>query len=134
MTISIHALCEEGDVAVQKIVSGLVPISIHALCEEGDIDPLAAQISEELFLSTPSARRATITVVASLVAWWEFLSTPSARRATCARHPAADHGRISIHALCEEGDAQNLAKERGIDLFLSTPSARRATRITAGRR
>ena len=37
---------------------------------------------------------------------------------------------ISIHALREEGDAQNLAKERGIDLFLSTPSARRATIVS----
>ena len=55
-------------------------ISIHALREEGD---LAAEILGELkkFLSTPSARRATIQS-------WDMAFTKS----------------ISIHALREEGD------------------------------
>ena len=34
-------------------------ISIHALREEGDSRPSALNLSEMLFLSTPSARRAT---------------------------------------------------------------------------
>ena len=34
-TISIHALCEEGDKGV-CVVDALLEISIHALCEEGD--------------------------------------------------------------------------------------------------
>ena len=56
-----------------------------------------------------------------------FLSTPSARRATPIA-PAARRGKpISIHALREEGD-QDAARETIANLvFLSTPSARRAT-------
>ena len=34
----------------------------------------------------------------------QFLSTPSARRATVIRHGPLEHGIISIHALREEGD------------------------------
>ena len=43
MMISIHALCEEGDLlhAVDKL--RLLVISIHALCEEGD--PKTAKIN-----------------------------------------------------------------------------------------
>ena len=56
-----------------------------------------------------------------------FLSTPSARRAT----HELDHGQraqvISIHALCEEGDGAGLLLSTCKQLFLSTPSARRAT-------
>ena len=58
-----------------------------------------------------------------------FLSTPSARRATearCARFRPAD---ISIHALREEGDARKSKSIAAHHVFLSTPSARRATCI-----
>ena len=56
-----------------------------------------------------------------------FLSTPSARRATDEIKDAEEKVDISIHALREEGDAQNEAA-RAVELvFLSTPSARRAT-------
>ena len=102
-----------------------------------------------IFLSTPSARRAT-DVVADLfplhgnfyprpprggrlgilraILWAaKFLSTPSARRAT---HPcvgcAADYP-ISIHALREEGDNLSIQLFDSLKEFLSTPSARRAT-------
>ena len=57
----------------------------------------------------------------------KFLSTPSARRATVHRQR---HGRcddISIHALCEEGDCRFITCSTSAKLFLSTPSARRAT-------
>ena len=57
-----------------------------------------------LFLSTPSARRATPSCPLRCPCRSAFLSTPSARRATC---NAWSHGvaiGISIHALCEEGD------------------------------
>ena len=101
------------------------------------------------FLSTPSARRATI-----VNHFWQkmltFLSTPSARRATGLQKSPLKGGKISIHALCEEGDVGGagcweagpaisihaLCEEgdrAGPDLwgllriFLSTPSARRAT-------
>ena len=84
MMISIHALCEEGDLlhAVDKL--RLLVISIHALCEEGD------------------ARAASIAVRAS-----GFLSTPSARRATGSNHPNLLLEPISIHALREEGDGSS---------------------------
>ena len=59
----------------------------------------------ELFLSTPSVRRATVFQNSSLQRQFVFLSTPSARRATL---------RKESHANYEQ-------------LFLSTPSARRAT-------
>ena len=67
---------ENGDVAHHTVV-----ISIHALCEEGDLLRLLKTSLNSLFLSTPSARRAT---------------------------PRQQQGyfrlQISIHALCEEGD------------------------------
>ena len=79
-----------------------------------------------------------------------FLSTPSARRATLIPYDAEKIQRISIHALREEGDAASSEKERpnffisihalreegdagvnriflDIAQFLSTPSVRRAT-------
>ena len=78
--ISIHALREEGDVCAAADLQGFV-ISIHALREEGD--PSAIQCSAFSFL---------------------FLSTPSARRATKTAHESAVRNAISIHALREEGD------------------------------
>ena len=56
-----------------------------------------------------------------------FLSTPSARRAT--HHPRLRSGgqKISIHALREEGDQNSIALIESGKRFLSTPSARRAT-------
>ena len=79
-----------------------------------------------------------------------FLSTPSARRATCRPSRRFRDSRISIHALCEEGDGRPgrcFPADYGISIhalceegdwvawtsdiddykFLSTPSARRAT-------
>ena len=57
------------------------------------------------FLSTPSARRATLARYLIARAAWLFLSTPSARRATRGQAGRADPAqRISIHALREEGD------------------------------
>ena len=60
---------------------------------------------EPIFLSTPSARRATLAVlVESVKPLAEFLSTPSARRATFPYGRRRRYKRISIHALREEGD------------------------------
>ena len=102
-----------------------------------------------LFLSTPSARRATPRRAPASCCRHDFyprpprggrrgsspamdgplvfLSTPSARRATL---QAGDDDRalgISIHALREEGDVQPADRQVGLVEFLSTPSARRAT-------
>ncbi len=57
----------------------------------------------------------------------EFLSTPSARRATIQLPHDVQIWPISIHALREEGDTASPAFRRRMCRFLSTPSARRAT-------
>ena len=87
---------------------------------------VAAKSGLLIFLSTPSARRATACTTAStrpstdfyprpprggrlasvalMVRHMGFLSTPSARRATHSVLRDPEHGAISIHALREEGD------------------------------
>ena len=60
-------------------------------------------IQDNIFLSTPSARRATISITRSSQTW-AFLSTPSARRATRQAFQVQKYYEISIHALREEGD------------------------------
>ena len=57
--ISIHALREEGDVIVLSNAQKQLLISIHALREEGDCRSVSHPLSSFIFLSTPSARRAT---------------------------------------------------------------------------
>ena len=57
-----------------------------------------------------------------------FLSTPSARRATLLMAGLSTFWSISIHALREEGDQHSGARRPSLNTFLSTPSARRATR------
>ena len=102
----------------------------------------------DIFLSTPSARRATKKSMHRATRQI-FLSTPSARRATGYRGPKTpnecisihalreegdvpnrllwEHWKISIHALREEGDYGLIYNEWFRNQFLSTPSARRAT-------
>ena len=127
LRISIHALREEGDPPVLPVWMTVLLISIHALREEGDH-------SVSRFFAVNRV----------------FLSTPSARRATCTRPEHRAHQDISIHALREEGDRAvflrlstemiisiHALREEGDDdvagvghilvRFLSTPSARRAT-------
>ena len=79
--ISIHALREEGDAAIQKNFGGSAKISIHALREEGDLAGRCWRSRKK-----------------------KFLSTPSARRATSLHHALPNRLHISIHALREEGD------------------------------
>ena len=56
--ISIHALREEGDLCGPPAPSHF-GISIHALREEGDLGLRYEGDNAKVFLSTPSARRAT---------------------------------------------------------------------------
>ena len=56
-----------------------------------------------------------------------FLSTPSARRATQCNASRIQRTGISIHALREEGDLTVGDPSGPESVFLSTPSARRAT-------
>ena len=154
VSISIHALREEGDSV--RSASTLRPsrISIHALREEGDLSVLDTSVTATVFLSTPSARRATprVVVLSAFAANFYprpprggrrrlcghrdggagFLSTPSARRATAKlAGEVIDHA-ISIHALREEGDSRPASRNPCPARFLSTPSARRATAKVLG--
>ena len=61
----------------------------------------------------------------------KFLSTPSARRATLSRRHCRLPPAISIHALREEGDVRPSRSTAPRPTFLSTPSARRATMRTS---
>ena len=56
-----------------------------------------------------------------------FLPTPSARRATSRVCPTPISLKISTHALREEGDIMQNGDYRKNPKFLPTPSARRAT-------
>ena len=82
LSISIHALREEGDI-VHGIGESLSFISIHALREEGDRRCPTIYLYEEHFYPRPprggrpdGCARSGMPV--------QFLSTPSARRATIA--------------------------------------------------
>ena len=102
------------------------------------------KISTHLFLSTPSARRATMVTVAAKSGLLIFLSTPSARRATActtaSTRPSTDfyprpprggrrgrrsrrspHREISIHALREEGDALRVSSNTASKYFYPRP-------------
>ncbi len=59
--ISIHALREEGDL-LPTLPAFHWKISIHALREEGDWNASKTLAAKAAFLSTPSARRATMEV------------------------------------------------------------------------
>ena len=102
-TISIHALREEGDTDTPEQLARY-KISIHALREEGDQPARQSCPPPVGFLSTPSARRATLHPSISPCCTPKFLSTPSARRATWTFHKTHLTYTISIHALREEGD------------------------------
>ena len=79
-------------------------VSIRTLCEEGD------------------PRRKSRSNL-----WSIFLSTPSARRATERPIRQALELSIFIHALREEGDPRRKSRSNLWSIFLSTPSVRRAT-------
>ena len=124
-------------------------ISIHALREEGDPRAWYTPREQTLFLSTPSARRATnegdlvpIYCDISIHALREegdLCSVPSAvgtlgisihalrEEGDLRMSIALQHIFISIHALREEGDLQCVVDFVQLFKFLSTPSARRAT-------
>ena len=126
LIISIHALREEGDFLLPNL-NFWNKISIHALREEGDKAGFDPTIKHKLFLSTPSARRATCVIAKINRGCNDFYPRPP-RGGRPRSFPRHDRTRsISIHALREEGDPL-LIQFPGAGLqFLSTPSARRAT-------
>ena len=104
--ISIHALREEGDLTTDTELRQTV-ISIHALREEGDKRVKNVRSHIRNFYPRPPRGGRPISIFGSAMDDI-FLSTPSARRATEAAKAAAPVEDISIHALREEGDAANL--------------------------
>ena len=128
--ISIHALREEGDFLVGRCSTDLHRISIHALREEGDrgrrVQPcgrvdfyprpprggrpqFSTLLSRTLglFLSTPSARRATGTGQGGMIMAHNFYPRPPRGGRPSAAAGATVQKGISIHALREEGDASS---------------------------
>ena len=124
--ISIHALCEEGDPR-RRLLLPLCRNFYPRPLRGGRLDAGKATIMANLFLSTPSARRATIAEQADTIELL-FLSTPSARRAT-RRGPGTPHrplGYFYPRPLRGGRQVNNVRLWRDLK-FLSTPSARRAT-------
>ena len=106
--------------------AALAVISIHALREEGDPEPDSCDCEFVVFLSTPSARRAT--ELHSFRQGQSEISIHALREEGDRGHPGRRAGEgISIHALREEGDAKTTLDRGHRHKFLSTPSARRAT-------
>ena len=89
---------------MSHVLAALMPISIHALREEGDDMSNCKRWKAAVFLSTPSARRATHQMLRPMLTKRYFYPRPprGGRQPLfqiCGLHPA-----ISIHALREEGD------------------------------
>ena len=124
--ISIHALREEGDPpcaagrgslwnfyprpprggrpATTSLTSTHKGISIHALREEGDAFQKLLLVFDCLFLSTPSARRATPTAARPIRHPPYFYPRPQRGGRPAAGLTITASTKISIHALREEGD------------------------------
>ena len=107
-----------------------IGISIHALREEGDLLIRCIRQTLGIFLSTPSARRATCRLRKRKD--WSTHFYPRPPRG--GRPPDIGGGikdfTISIHALREEGDRFKRRQDVKLTIFLSTPSARRATGLS----
>ena len=109
LSISIHALREEGDVSLSD--TRKEPLDFYPRPPRGGRPNRAdSECTTEQFLSTPSARRATRFQQIAGQIDGKFLSTPSARRATDHPQLPENHPQISIHALREEGDGKNRDK------------------------
>ena len=102
-------------------------ISIHALREEGDGLFTVPYEAVKIFLSTPSARRATRRSARGWSACINFYPRPPRGGRHGRRRRPHDGNGISIHALREEGDTVSADSVDLGEKFLSTPSARRAT-------
>ena len=130
----------------------MLDISIHALREEGDFTVSNSFSPVSIFLSTPSARRATakLDFCSAAVADFyprpprggrptrpeagtpekEFLSTPSARRATICLMPSSGANGYFYPRPPRGGRLMEPERPVREPAFLSTPSARRATALS----
>ena len=96
-------------------------ISIHALREEGDGARTSGSAMKKAFLSTPSARRAT--VMGYITIFTERISIHALREEGDHRHASGCfvHKVISIHALREEGDGSIMTLETYRENFYPRP-------------
>ena len=146
--ISIHALREEGD--HHSLTGGTTMADFYPRPPRGGRRGGQVPRSQQKDFYPRPPRGGRRRLLGQRFRLKLFLSTPSARRATLAGPQAGQGRRISIHALREEGDEQrhhspyqrpisiHALREEGdyvsdvtlgpFVLFLSTPSARRATR------
>ena len=118
--ISIHALREESDLQVRCPCGGCI-ISIHALREESDGSGEHDHKTFELFLSTPSARRATSGVFDQVRRRAHFYPRPPRGERQDGTVDVAITAVISIHALREESDGQFLPGWRFFTNFYPRP-------------
>ena len=105
--ISIHALRGEGDVLVGEFACQKFVISIHALRGEGDAVTRSHLATQQLFQSTPSVGRATIT---DLFCYRIIVISIHALRGEGDHRELDGQLRdkdISIHALRGEGDPKS---------------------------
>ena len=124
--ISIHALREEGDLVQRS--GNPNRIDFYPRPPRGGRPQIAFfKAAGSLFLSTPSARRATrFLLCLPLVKLYFYPRPPRGGRLPSRCHSQRPFC-ISIHALREEGDTCRDQYDELQRLFLSTPSARRAT-------
>ena len=126
LEISIHALREEGDAAYLLRLAESRYFYPRPPRGGRLLLPLTAARSS-IFLSTPSARRATQQAGGAGNGPSNFYPRPPRGGRLDVLLRAAAHSSISIHALREEGDRYGSSFKPAFVRFLSTPSARRAT-------
>ena len=107
ISISIHALREEGDLVKEDVNHAFHGISIHALREEGDGVCFEDEFFDIQFLSTPSARRATTSLPCVALLHDDFYPRPPRGGRLFHLPLIKNRMEISIHALREEGDIRS---------------------------
>ena len=127
ITISIHALREEGDTSLVPVLTLPHEISIHALREEGDRTITTSSASFP-HISIHALREEGDGRWTGRPGGWK-ISIHALREEGDPGYPAQALWpcQISIHALREEGDDEQYLAADQEAIFLSTPSARRAT-------
>ena len=103
-TISIHALCEEGDFLQGLNLRRRENISIHALCEEGDAAPCSCPTPQADFYPRPLRGGRLLILAITRPLLNDFYPRPLRGGRRDPFSVCCHTSTISIHALCEEGD------------------------------
>ena len=106
-----------GRLEVQRLLANASVISIHALREEGDNAITAKETPQNNFYPRPPQGGRRISTIHRKEKFI-FLSTPSARRATSFALKPTVFIRISIHALREEGDQRRSVHPKPIKISI----------------